>query len=168
MKAGELLAVAYRGEYEDLAYTGHVVVVDSAGNVVYSCGDPQKVVFARSSAKLFQAMAVLESGAADAYGIEPRELSLLCASHNGEDFHVEAVRSILKKAGIPESCLQCGTHYPMYKPLAEQMKRDGLEPIPAQENCSGKHSGMLLSWKHCGSWEKLRMPTWIILCRRQR
>ena len=62
MNVGELLAVAYRGDYEDLGFTGHILVVDSAGEIVYSLGDPDKMVFARSSAKLFQAMVVLESG----------------------------------------------------------------------------------------------------------
>lgn len=148
MKVGELLAVGYRGGYEDLGFTGHILVVDSAGEIIYSLGDPDKMVFARSSAKLFQAMVVLESGAADYYGITNKEVSLICSSHSGEDYHVEAVREILEKAGLSEDYLQCGTHYPMYQPLADQMRRDGIEPIPAQEMCSGKHAGMLITSKY--------------------
>lgn len=150
MNVGELLAVAYRGDYEDLGFTGHILVVDSAGEIVYSLGDPDKMVFARSSAKLFQAMVVLESGAADHYGITEKELSLICSSHSGEDYHVEAVREILQKAGLSEEYLQCGTHYPMYQPLADKMRREGIEPIPAQEMCSGKHAGMLITSKYLG------------------
>lgn len=150
MKVGELLAIGCRGSYEDLCYTGHILVVDSDGEIRYSIGDPDKFVFARSSAKLFQAMAVLESGAADYYGITRKEISLICSSHSGEAYHVEAVRGILKKAGLDESYLQCGTHYPMYRPLADEMRRQGIEPIPVQEMCSGKHVGMLITSKFLG------------------
>ncbi|WP_182440583.1 MULTISPECIES: asparaginase [Clostridia] len=150
MNAGEVLAIGWRGSYEDLCFTGHILVVDSNGKIVYSAGDPEKIVFARSSAKLFQAMVVLESGASDYYGITNKELSLICSSHSGEDYHVEAVREILKKAGLDESYLQCGTHYPMYQPLADKMHREGTEPIPAQEMCSGKHAGMLVTSKYLG------------------
>lgn len=160
MNAGELLAVGFRGEYEDLCFTGHILVVDAEGKIVYSIGDPDKFVFARSSAKLFQAMVVLESGAADYYGITNKELSLICSSHSGEEYHVEAVREILKKAGLDEGYLQCGTHYPMYQPLADQMRREGIEPIPAQEMCSGKHAGMLITSKYLGdSLEDYYLPS---------
>lgn len=150
MNIGELLAIGCRGSYEDLCYTGHILVVDADGKIVYGIGEPHKFVFARSSAKLFQAMVVLESGAADYYGITNKELSLICSSHSGEDYHVDTVREILKKAGLDEDYLQCGTHYPMYLPLAEQMRRQGIEPFPAQEMCSGKHAGMLITSKYKG------------------
>ncbi len=149
-KAGEILAAAFRGELEDLAYTGHIVVVDRNGTVVHSCGDPEQVVFARSSAKLLQALPVLESGAADHYGITDRELAVICSSHSGEDYHVEAVKGILKKAGLDEGFLQCGTHYPLYEPLADEMRRKGICPVPLQEMCSGKHAGMLITSGYLG------------------
>ena len=46
------------------------------------------------------------------FGLEPREIAVMAASHSGEPFHVEAVRSILRKIGMDESALQCGAHVP--------------------------------------------------------
>ena len=146
----EVLANAYRGDYKDLIYTGHIAVVDYTGKLLYSCGDPDKVAFARSSAKPMQAMCAFESGAVDAFGLEEREISLLCASHNGEEMHVEGVRSILGKAGLDESYLQCGKHAPLYAPAAKALEEAGVAYSEIHCNCSGKHSGMLITAKHMG------------------
>jgi len=146
----EALAYSYRGDYKDLIYTGHVAVVDHTGKLLWSYGDPEKVAFARSSAKPMQAMCVFESGAVDAFGLEEREISLLCASHNGEEMHVEGVRSVLGKAGLDESYLQCGKHEPLYAPAAKALAEAGIPFSEIHCNCSGKHSGMLITAKHLG------------------
>ena len=49
---------------------------------------------------MIQAIPVVESGAADAFGFEPRHLALCCASHNGEPMHVAIAREILARAGL--------------------------------------------------------------------
>ncbi|MBE6994854.1 MAG: asparaginase [Ruminococcaceae bacterium] len=146
----EILAYSYRGELRDLIYTGNIAVVDYQGKLLYSYGDPYKVAFARSSAKPMQAMVAVESGAVDAYGLTEEELALLCASHGGEEFHVRTVRAVLKKAGLDESYLQCGVHYPLYKPDADKMMKEGVEPTEVYCNCSGKHSGMLITCRYKG------------------
>jgi L-asparaginase II len=143
-----VVARVYRGDLVDLTHIGHVAVVDYTGKLLYHYGNPDRVTFARSSAKPIQAIPVVESGAADAYGLTDRELALLCASHSGENFHIDAVRSILQKAGLTDKYLQCGTHYPFADYAAQELRNKGLKPETVHCNCSGKHSGMLITAKY--------------------
>ena len=76
-----ILAETTRGGIPESIHHGVVVAVDASGDVVDAAGDPEQVVFFRSSAKPFQAIQVIESGAADAFGFTPAELALCCASH---------------------------------------------------------------------------------------
>ena len=144
----EVLVNTYRGPLLDLIHTGHIAVVDHTGKLLYSAGDPEKVAYARSSAKLMQAMVAVECGAVDAYDFTQQELAQICASHNGEPLHVNTVRAALAKAGLDESYLQCGIHYPLLASLADEMKEKGEKPVSVQNNCSGKHTGMLATVKH--------------------
>lgn len=143
-----IVAKVYRGDLVDLTHIGHVAVVDYTGKLLYHYGNPERFTFARSSAKPMQAIPVLESGAADAYEISDKELALLCASHSGEEFHVDAVRSVLDKAGLNDQYLQCGTHYPYANYAAEALRSKGEKPTEVHCNCSGKHSGMLITAKY--------------------
>ena len=145
-----VLVKTYRGEVEDLYHHGRVAVSDADGRLLYFAGDPRRLTFARSSAKPMQAIAVAESGALEKFGITDRELALMCASHNGEDFHVEAVRGILKKAGLDETYLLCGNAMPLYGPARLEMEKKGLPADAVHCDCSGKHSGMLLTAKTYG------------------
>ena len=67
----------------------------------------------------------------------------MAASHNGEPFHVNAVRSILAKIGLPESALACGPHAPYDPASASALARDGIAFSAIHNNCSGKHAGIL-------------------------
>lgn len=146
----EILVKDYRGGIEDLIHPGIISIVDYKGNVLYAVGDTKRLVFSRSSAKPIQAFAVVESGAVDEFGITEKELALIASSHSGEVFHEETIRSILKKAGVEEKYLQCGTHLPLAKYRADEFIRDGITPTEVQANCSGKHSGMLITAKKMG------------------
>ncbi|WP_169832973.1 asparaginase [Geosporobacter ferrireducens] len=143
-----VVAKVYRGSLVDLTHIGHIAVVDHTGKILYHYGNPDRITFARSSAKPMQAVPVLESGAADAYGITEREIALFCASHSGESFHVAGVQSILSKAGLTDEVLQCGTHPPIAEYAAAQLKLEGLEAKTVHCNCSGKHAGMLIAAKY--------------------
>lgn len=145
-----VVAKTYRGDIVDLTHIGHITVVDYTGKILYHYGDPERVTFARSSAKPIQAIPILESGAVDKYELTEREVAILCASHSGESFHIEAVRSILGKAELSEEYLQCGSHYPISSYAAEELKKKGLEPENIHCNCSGKHSGMLITTNYYG------------------
>ncbi len=67
----------------------------------------------------------------------------MAASHSGQPFHLEAVRSILRKIGMDESALQCGSHAPYDEGAAKALREAGLQPTAVHNNCSGKHAGIL-------------------------
>jgi len=117
------------------------------GKTVYARGRVDEPVFLRSCAKVFQALSVVESGAADAYGFSSEEIAVVAGSHPGEAVHVRAVASILKKATISPDALQCGVHPPSSPKAQRELARRGQEPSVLHNNCSGKHAGMVASAK---------------------
>ncbi|PLR89783.1 asparaginase [Bacillus sp. T33-2] len=133
----------FRGKYLESTHQIHVAVVNVKGELLYSFGDPNRLTFPRSSMKPFQAVAVVETGAADAFQYDESELSLICASHNGEPIHRNAVARILDRIDLMENALQCGTHIPRDIDSYNKLIRNGGELTPVFSNCSGKHSGML-------------------------
>ena len=145
-----VIAYQYRGELVDQIHRGHIAVTDHTGRILWKLGDPERLTFARSSAKPLQAIPVAESGALEHYGITPQELAVICSSHNGEPFHVKAVESILHKAGLSPDQLCCGAEYPMYVPAEDALKIAGIPRAPIYCDCSGKHAGMLITARHFG------------------
>src|SRR5205814_164512 len=85
----------------------------------------------------------VESGAADQFGFTPAEIALVCGSHGGEDIHVEAAASMLRKIGLGPEWLACGAHPPYDKRAAAILAAGGSESQAIHNNCSGKHAGML-------------------------
>lgn len=140
-----------RGDVVETIQRGHVAVVDARGRLLAWSGDPDAVSYMRSSAKPLQATMVIQSGAAERFGLTGHLLAICCASHNGEPRHVEAVREVLRRADVPESALQCGIHAPVHEPSAAALWRAGQEPTEVHNNCSGKHSGMLASTRALGA-----------------
>jgi L-asparaginase II len=147
--AGPLFEIT-RGNIVESTHYGSIAVVDSNGKLISSYGDPQMVTFLRSSAKPFQALPFVEHGGGENFGLTQRELSILCASHEGSDLHVQTVEEIQKKAGIDESYLQCGIHLPSDVEAFKSALLNGRKLTPNRNNCSGKHSGMLAYAKMCG------------------
>lgn len=145
-----VIAYQYRGDLVDQIHRGHIAVTDHTGKILWKLGDPERLTFARSSAKPLQAIPVAESGALEHYGITPQELAVICSSHNGEPFHVKAVESILHKAGLSPDQLCCGSEYPMYVPAEDALKIAGIPRAPIYCDCSGKHAGMLITARHLG------------------
>jgi len=121
------------------------------GRVVLALGDTRRPVFMRSSSKPFQALAFVLSGAADRFGATGEELAVVCASHGAEECHIAAVRSLLGKAGLPPSVLGCGTHPPACPRASAELARSGAGPEVLHNNCSGKHTGMVLTALHMGA-----------------
>ena len=78
-----VIAYQYRGELVDQIHRGHIAVTDHTGRILWKLGDPERLTFARSSAKPLQAIPVAESGALEHYGITPQELAVICSSHSG-------------------------------------------------------------------------------------
>lgn len=144
-----LVRVLRAGLAESL-HRGHVALVRADGSGLKSLGDPDHPTFLRSAAKPFQAVPVVEEGAADRYGIAEAELAAMCGSLSGQDFHVAAVRSALSRAGLDESLLACGLHKPSHRPTAKRMEERGEPVLPVHNNCAGKHAAMLVLCAHKG------------------
>jgi L-asparaginase II len=147
----EIIVHVLRGSLIESLHRGHIAVVNLAGKTIHHLGNPEYMTYARSSAKLLQAIPVIESGAADAFDLSDREIAVLCASHSGESGHVECVARILNKLNLDASALLCGAHLPFDKAAAEALIQNGQSPSSLHNNCSGKHAGMLALAKHLNS-----------------
>jgi L-asparaginase II len=139
-----------RGKHAESTHAIHAVIARDDGSLVAWHGDPQRQTFPRSAVKSIQALALLESGAADRFGFTPTELALTCSSHAGTPLHEETARSMLAKAGLEPEALECGAHWPLDEPSARALARLGAEPGPLHNNCSGKHAGFLAVARHLG------------------
>ena len=138
----------FRGKYVESTHHIHVAVVDYTGKLLYSYGDPQRLTFARSAMKPFQAVPIVETGTATSFGYSAPELALSCASHSGEEIHRKAVLNILERVNLEEEDLLCGTHVPRDKASYIELIKAGRELTPVFSNCSGKHSSMLATAVH--------------------
>ena len=90
----------WRGGILESTHLGHAVICDSAGEIVQAWGDPDRVIFPRSSCKMLQALPLLESGAADAAGLSDAHIALSCASHQGAALHVNMAQRWLRDLGL--------------------------------------------------------------------
>jgi L-asparaginase II len=130
-----------RSGFVEGQHHGAVVALDRAGEVEWSVGDVASPVLPRSCNKPLQALAMVRHG----LELEPRLLALACASHSGEDFHVDGARQILALGGLDESALQTPPDYPLDDAAREAVIRAGGSKQPVLMNCSGKHAAMLLT-----------------------
>ena len=146
-----VLVETLRGSAIDLRHRGAVAICDGEGALVWSVGDVDRPVFPRSAAKLLQALPLVESGAADRYGLTDRELALSCSSHSAEDGHVDLAQAMLAKAGLGEPDLECGCHWPVFsRRQLIDFACEGRSPSQLHNNCSGKHAGFLCAVCHQG------------------
>lgn len=143
MTAFARLAELHRGPALESLHHGVVAVADADGQLLFTRGDPDFVTFPRSSLKPFQAIALVESGAADALALTPAHIALACASHHAQDFQVAMVRDWLTRLELPESALVCGPALPHGQADMAAVLRGGGVPSRVFHNCSGKHCGFL-------------------------
>jgi len=145
-----ILVEVTRGPLVESRHAVDAAVVDASGALVAAWGEVDRPIYPRSASKPLQALPLVESGAADAFGLGAKELALACASHSGEPVHVETVRAWLGRLGLSEADLECGAHPPRGGMPLEHFIRSGTALGPAHNNCSGKHSGMLSHAVHRG------------------
>ena len=126
-----------RGPAVESTHLVHAVVATADGSVPRSFGDPDRPTHPRSAVKPVQSLPLVESGAADGFGLDDVHLALACASHEGESGHVRAVEAWLDRIGCTVDDLECGV-------------QAGRAPTPAANNCSGKHVGFLSVARHLG------------------
>lgn len=139
MDAGVPLALVERSGWVESVHCGHAVVIDPDGAVLGSWGRPQDPYFPRSSNKPLQATGMLDAG----LDLTGAQLAIAAASHNGEDFHLAAVRAILAAGGLSESDLANTPALPYGEAAQLAWLRAGGGPQSLTQNCSGKHSAML-------------------------
>lgn len=147
----EPLVEVRRGAITESRHRGHIAVVSGDGLVVSYAGAPNTLTYLRSSAKPFQVIPILASGAAERFGFTDREVALACGSHSGEPIHTEIATGMLKKIGVEASALKCGVHEPYSIEAAQVLRDKGEHPNVLHNNCSGKHVAMLAFAKHLGA-----------------
>ena len=75
---------------------------------------------------------------------------LFAGSHLGESFHVNALKSIMKKADLnPEDLIMKPT-VPGSTEANEERIRQGLPKSKLYHNCSGKHAALMLTQREMG------------------
>lgn len=148
--ADPVLVEVVRGGMVESRHRGACAVVDAAGRAALTLGDGAQLVYGRSAIKPLQALPLIETGAADRYGLGAREIALACASHRGEPIHVAAVTAWLERIGLGPDDLECGAHPPLNPAAAQALIRAGEAPSALHNNCSGKHAGFLTTACHLG------------------
>ncbi|HSG96107.1 MAG TPA: asparaginase, partial [Afifellaceae bacterium] len=148
--ANPILVEVTRGNRVESRHRGAIAVFDADGRCVGSAGDIDEPVYPRSAVKAIQALPLVESGAADAFGYGDRELALAQASHGGEPDHVAVAAAMLHAAGLDESALRCGAQWPTHNASAAALRAAGEKPSALHNNCSGKHAGFLAVASHNG------------------
>ena len=148
--ANPVLVETTRGALVESRHRGAFAVVDVTGRVVASAGDTERPIYARSAIKPLQAIPLVESGAAEAFGLGDGEIALACASHRGESRHVAAVTAWLARIGCSVSDLECGAHLPANERALAELLGARETPHAAHHTCSGKHAGFLTLARHLG------------------
>jgi L-asparaginase II len=143
--------VVRRGERVESEHRVAYAVADAHGRLLEAAGDVDRAVFPRSAIKPLQALALVESGAANRFAVSAQELALACASHSGEPEHVVLVRAWLARLGLDASALECGAHPPLHAESAQRLAAEGQSPERVHNNCSGKHAGMITVARQLGA-----------------
>ncbi|SCE90671.1 asparaginase [Micromonospora coriariae] len=146
-EGGAPLAEVVRSGFVEGMHRGSVVVLDAVGVPVAAAGDVTAPIFPRSASKPMQAIGMLRAGLPLT---DPADLALVSASHAGEEFHLARVGALLDRAGLDASALHCPPDLPVGAAAREAVLRAGGGPTRVQMNCSGKHSGMLLTCQAAG------------------
>jgi L-asparaginase II len=150
MPLSQLRVEATRGELVESVHPVSAAVVDANDRLLASAGDPDCLTWWRSAAKPFQALPLVDDGAADGFALTDEELALVCASHSSESRHLDVVERLMTKVGVDEQMLACGVHTPLCPAVARAVARGTVTLTPRSSNCSGKHTGMLALAKHHG------------------
>ncbi len=103
-----ILVEVLRGGHVESRHAGAFVVADADGRVVLQGGETAAPVFPRSAVKALQALPLIETGAADRFGLDDEALALACASHDGSPEQTRVAERMLDSAGLTKACLECG------------------------------------------------------------
>ncbi len=143
-----LVVEVRRGPHPESRHEVDVVVVDGDLQVQEFHGEPDRPVLPRSAAKPIQAIPLIESGAAAAFGSGDAELAVACSSHGGEPAHVAVVDAWLRRLGLGVDALECGASAPVHPPSERALVAAGRPPDARHNTCSGKHCAFLCVCRH--------------------
>ncbi len=143
MKTAPVAVELWRGDAVESRHRVHLVACTAEGAVRLLVGDGDLPVYPRSAIKPIQAVPWVARDGLRRFGLSSKELALACASHAGEDRHVDLVRAWLRRLGLDPGHLVCAPHPPLSQRAAQRLVREGREPSRLHNNCSGKHAGML-------------------------
>lgn len=147
-----ILVKYLRGRLVEQEHAGYVIIADKK-HIIDSTGDTSNYSFyIRSCAKPLQASLIIDEGLNKYFDMAKAEIALCCASHAGEEVHVQTAKSFLKKIGLSERYLKCGLHKPLSKTEQIKMILNGQTENVFQNNCVGKHILMLALCKVNG-WD---------------
>ncbi len=156
--ANPVLVEIWRGDILECAHRGTAAICTAEGELVAAWGDVGRVHLPRSACKMIQALPLVESGAADAAGLDARHLALACASHGGTEAHSTLIGPWLDGLGLGAAALRCGTHAPLDGAARLQMRETGQTPSQIHHQCSGKHTGFLTLARHLGGGPEYHDP----------
>ena len=142
------LTEIWRGPIIESLHLGHAIICDDRGDIVECWGDPDAVIYPRSSAKMIQALPLVESGAADAFGLGTQQLALACASHQGAAVHTDKVGAWMSQLGLNDGDFRCGPQMPDDRAAFHALIKKDESPCQIHNNCSGKHAGFLTLGQH--------------------
>ena len=157
-EAAEVLVEVHRGPLAESVHRGHAVVWRHGTGPIAAWGDAEARILPRSSSKMIQALPLVESGAADRFGLTSEHLALSCASHQGAAIHTDRVTRWLADLGLSEADLRCGPQMPDDAPARDGLICAGCAPDQRHNNCSGKHSGFLTLNRHLGGGPDYVLP----------
>ncbi|WP_341952329.1 asparaginase [Salinibacterium sp. TMP30] len=129
------LAVLERSGMIESRHLGAAVVLAPDGRELRRLGNPDALIYPRSTLKPMQAITVLRSGVT----LTEEQLVLASASHTGSQRHQDVVASALAAYGLSVDDLRCPPDWP----ADSDARRAADAPTRLAMNCSGKHASFL-------------------------
>lgn len=135
----EILVQYERDGLVEQEHRGFIVLADKDHAFDFTGDTKNYPFYLRSCAKPLQASLIVDYN----LGLTEEEIAICCASHAGENIHVNLVRQIMKKFDLNENMFKCGLHKPLSKTKQREMLLKNESENVLQNNCSGKHAMML-------------------------
>lgn len=146
----EILVQMTRSGLVESIHQGNIVVTAANGEVIYKLGDSERMTYFHSSAKPIQGLAMLETGIAEKFGLDLREIALMISSHSGEKEHIEVLKKLMDKIGVDDEALECGIAEPVSREVVKELFTAGQCFTKLHVNCSGKHLAFIAACKAMG------------------
>ncbi len=142
-KEPELLVTYLRDGLSEQEHYGYIVLANRQRAFDFTGNAKNQPFYLRSCAKPLQASLIIDFGMDKFYEMTEEEIALCCASHAGEEIHVNIAKNLLNKFELAENNLKCGLHKPISKTEQQKLIKDEKTETILQNNCSGKHLMML-------------------------